>query len=306
MKKLLRSLLCFSLALTLLFGASITAFAIENASESSFTVFSEDFPDAYIITDTSAGGSCERSGDGEISLGEVQATVFIEEAYDFIDGEMVITESRLLSEEEVMAIGVENFGLIEEQREEFANSSIARAATSSRGKLSISFSGTYKMVGNGVSCTLTGNATWSGFNLLYSPENNPAAGKDFIGVCWAGGHQMSSSSISATWSGGGYQTVYLSEATPNAGRVWEFDEYKNNIMEVLYVKAVNLSATITKNTLTGGGNRAEAVLKYIHTYQATVGSISISASPSSVGTGFSLSNTSKQWSISCAVTNIPY
>ena len=61
-----------------------------------------------------------------------------------------------------------------------------------------------------------------------------------------------------------------------------------------------------KNTLTGNGNTAEAVLKYIHTYSKVKGSISITPGSETVAGSFSLSNTDRQWSLVCTVTNIPY
>ena len=44
-----------------------------------------------------------------------------------------------------------------------------------------------------------------------------------------------------------------------------------------------------KNTMTGNGNTAEAVLKYIHTYQKTTGSVSMNVGSDSVSAGFTLS-----------------
>lgn len=51
---------------------------------------------------------------------------------------------------------------------------------------------------------------------------------------------------------------------------------------------------------------AEAVLKYIHTYSKVKGSISITPGSETVAGSFSLSNTDRQWSLVCTVTNIPY
>ena len=52
-----------------------------------------------------------------------------------------------------------------------------------------------------------------------------------------------------------------------------------------------------KNTMTGNGNTAEAVLKYIHTYQKTTGSVSMNVGSDSVSAGFTLSNVKNQWSL---------
>ena len=46
--------------------------------------------------------------------------------------------------------------------------------------------------------------------------------------------------------------------------------------------------------MTGNGNTAEAVLKYIHTYQKTTGSVSMNVGSDSVSAGFTLSNVKNQ------------
>ena len=62
--------------------------------------------------------------------------------------------------------------------------------------------------------------------------------------------------------------------------------------------------TLSKVTMTGQGNKAEAVLKYIHTYQSASGSISPGAS--GVSGSFSLSSVKNQWSLVCTVSGILY
>ena len=87
------------------------------------------------------------------------------------------------------------------------------------------------------------------------------------------------------------------------------EKVKTNRMQscnTLYAKDINLNVNISKNTLTGNGNTAEAVLKYIHTYSKVKGSISITPGSETVAGSFSLSNTDRQWSFVCTVTNIPY
>jgi hypothetical protein len=64
--------------------------------------------------------------------------------------------------------------------------------------------------------------------------------------------------------------------------------------------------TLSKVTMTGQGNKAEAVLKYIHTYQSASGSISITPGASGVSGSFSLSSVKNQWSLVCTVFGIPY
>lgn len=301
MKKTIKKLMCLSLAMLLCIGTSHITFAGEISKQAEpVTVYSSEFPDAYIITETNAPNEMN-SKSSEVSLQGVTATVFVEETYDLVNDEVVVTSSRLLSKDEVMAVGVKNFEPLENQK-----SVSPAAASNTRGTLTLTFDGSYKLVGNGVSANVTGNASWSGFDFLYSSKNNPAVGSDFMGVAWSGGFTSTSSSCTATWNLGGSQSVYLAESVPNAGRVWEFEEYRNVAGKYsIYVDNVDLNMGLSKASLTGGGNTAEIVLKYVHTYQKVQGGISISASPSGVGSGFSLSNTDKQWSIVCTLTGMP-
>lgn len=74
-----------------------------------------------------------------------------------VNNELIITDSRLLSKDEVMAIGVDNFAPLSEVP-------MPRAATITRGRLTITFSGVYN-TSNGVSCNLTGTAHWDDSGL---------------------------------------------------------------------------------------------------------------------------------------------
>ncbi|MCT4687869.1 hypothetical protein [Vallitalea sp.] len=73
-----------------------------------------------------------------------------------------------------------------------------------------------------------------------------------------------------------------------------------------YAKHTEALIHISKNTPTGNGNSTTVALKYIHTYQSAKGTISINASPSGIGTGFTLQDVSKQWNIVAYITNINY
>ena len=180
-----------------------------------------------------------------------------------------------------------------------------KAAVNRRGLLTITFSGTYSTSGNSVDCDLTGNASWS--SGIFDGVNSPAVGSDFIGMAWSGGFEGLNPSASATFQNGNSQNVYRADASANAGRVWSFDEYWNVAGKyTLYVNNVDVSTTLHKNHMNGGENKAEAILKYIHTYQAATGGVSITASSSGIGSGFTLNGTSKQWDLSCIVTGIPY
>ncbi len=139
-------------------------------SRDTIQVYSEEFPDAYIITNI-IDDTTTKTKSSDISLGTVEATVFIEEKRAVVNGEYVVTESRLMTQDEVEAIGVENF----------MEYNPRATATNSRGKLKITFSGTYSYInsGKGVNVKLTGNAGWSG-NSIIDNSNNPAKGNDYI------------------------------------------------------------------------------------------------------------------------------
>ena len=294
----MKKIISFALALVMMLSLAVSASAIQQEPEQpNFTVTAPTFPDAYIITEYVPGFQYRDGASG--NLGAVSATVFVEETYDIVDGEVVITDSRLLSEDEVLAIGVDNFSNLDD------SPSSRAVAQNSRGRLTITFSGVYN-TNNGVSCDLTGTAHWDNSGITISGENYCAKGEDFIGVTWSGAFTSPSYSISGTDHLGGNLTIYNSDSTPNAGRVWSFDDCVPLSKYTLYAKDINLDINLQKNTLTGEGNTAEAVLKYIHTYSKVEGSISITPGSETVSGSFSLSETEKQWPLVCTVTNIPY
>ena len=296
--KLLKS---FSLGLvfsTLVTSLTISASAITPMPESP-VVFSPEFPDAYIITEVEPETQNFNNSSG--TLGSVSATVFVEETYDIVDGKLTVTDSRLLSEDEVKAIGEENFL-------DLNNNTPAplKTATASRGKLTITFSGVYTKQNGGVSCDLTGTAGWSQPDIIGSNSNNPTPGEDFLGVTWFGSFTAHDVSISGTDNMHQDLKIYTSDSVPNGGRVWSFEESIVHPKYSTYASDIDLSLTISQNKLTGDGNTAEAVLKYIHTYSSVDGGISITPGTDSAAGSFSLSNTKDQWSITCTIHSIPY
>lgn len=308
MKKFLSIMLSIAMCLCLAVPAMAASEETTENSEMAL-VYSPEFPNAYIIQNQTTSGKTRAS-----TTQTVSATVFVEEEYGLDEnGNPVTTSSRLLSEGEVLAIGLDNFDDMEAARQEAVLGALqTREATATRGKLTITFSGTHSTEGNSVSCDLTGNASWAAGSGLFNGDTNPAAGSDYMGVVWSGGFTTSSSSITATSSASVYDPPVLNMCTsiPNTGRVWEFTEaWNENILGQgisVYLVDIEVNITITKNNMTGGGNTAEAVLKYIHTFESTAGSISIEASSDSVGGGFSLSTVDDQWAIMCTLTGIPY
>lgn len=218
----------------MILSMSIPVFAAETQN-THFEISSPAFPDAYIITETTPSTVAFDGSSG--SLGSISATVFVEETYDMVNNELIITDSRLLSKDEVMAIGVDNFAPLSEVP-------MPRAATITRGRLTITFSGVYN-TSNGVSCNLTGTAHWDDSGLHTEGENYCATGEDFIGVTWSGSFTAKSHSISGKNQLGGALTIYNSDSTPNAGRVWSFKDSNPTSKYTLYAKDINLNVNIS-------------------------------------------------------------
>ena len=152
---------------------------------------------------------------------------------------------------------------------------------------------------------------WREKGILYtiaftSSEKNPAIGKDFMGITWSGLFTTNSSSCSATDLTGKVTYPTMVDSIANGGRVWSFEESLFEDHFANYNKNINATINIKKNTMTGNGNTAEAVLKYIHTYQKTTGSVSMNVGSDSVSAGFTLSNVKNQWSLVCNITGIYY
>lgn len=190
-----------------------------------------------------------------------------------------------------------------------------RTVTNSYGKLTLTCSETHKISNNAVFCDLVGNASWSiGPGLFTNDETYSAPGYDYMGVTWSGGFTTSTEAANSDCNLYGVKAPdpIPEESKPNAGRVWKFNEawiheYFNGSPIFAFLTNIDIKMTLHKNNMTGGGNTAEAVVKYIHTYENTTGSITITAGTDKVVSGgFTLSSVSKQWSIVCTIKGIPY
>ena len=297
------------LIIAIVLGTIASSAASSPNSDSKMCVYSPEYPDAYIIS----GRSDMRTIDGKLAEG-VSATVFVEEEYDTDEqGNRIVVSSRLLSYEEVKAIGEDNFTDLSKERENISVQDTRNDSSgNARGKLTLSFSKTQEIEGNSVSCYLYGRADWSAGYALFSGSTNPSFGNDYMGVVWSGGFTTNYQNIISHCSVSGHTPPVqgLCESVPNAGRVWEFSEYW--VQDVgpysfaVYLSDIQEFLTLYKQNMTGGGNTAEAVLKYIHTYGSASGSIQIEATPTGIGAGFTLSNVLNQWSLVCTLTGIPY
>lgn len=306
LKKHFKKLVSLALTAVMVMGMSTTTFAKESNNISNDTVtktnniiYSPEFPDAYIVTETSPAPNNYSLNNESKQLDTITATVFVEETLATDKNEDIyVSNSRLLSKDEVENIGIDNFSNINTM-------STSRAAKRTYGKLTLTFSGSQSISVKSVSCKLNGNANWD-FGAFTSSEKNPAIGKDFMGITWSGLFTTNSSSCSATDLTGKVTYPTMVDSIANGGRVWSFEESLFEDHFANYNKNINATINIKKNTMTGNGNTAEAVLKYIHTYQKTTGSVSMNVGSDSVSAGFTLSNVKNQWSLVCNITGIYY
>ena len=168
MKKVFSLLLALSMLITGSFGVMAQAQTIEptNFDEINFQITSKENPDAYIESRFVPGNSAyARSSeeDGKTLVGYVDATVYVEETYTKgEDGNIFTTDSRLLSEEEVMSIGKSEFDVPVQSVQ--PRISTIGDKTTSRGKLTIRFTVMAYSQARRYQLNLTSN--WSGLSWL--------------------------------------------------------------------------------------------------------------------------------------------
>ena len=294
-----RKMTCFVLMVIMCLQMCVTTYANQTTEEDVennlvIDFFSEEFPNAYIILNDRVSETMPANVINTEII--ASATVFVKEKYDIIDGELVITESRLLSQEEVEIEGINSFH------------PLTRSSFDGEAKGTLTIYVTMDQTADDPyalsnTVTLNGTADWSGIDLIYSMYNNPAVGEDYIGYAWSGGYTVNTSSCTATNSFGQNVNIYQSDGSPNSAATWSFDEMQ--IIEVnQYVNHINCNVTLYKGSLENGENTSEAIFKYIHTYSRNTGSLSISATPQSIGAGFSLTNSDASWSIYARCTGM--
>ena len=304
----MKKLLSISLALTMIILCGQNALAINNdmlwedttIDSETVNVSCEEYPEAYIEIN-----SPKNQNTRQISvLGRtiMTATVYVEENYAIADDEEICVSSRLLTEDEVNAIGKENFNNF--VCEPTAN--VPHQSTS-RGKLTISLE-----VAPNVSTqyakqyTLIGIAKWSGLVSHLNPSNTPAAGEDYAGFMWGGGYDFSNQTSQAVDNFGVSRTVYDADVDANTAYVWSAQEGALDREEDDYLKNWRSDLTLEKVVLTGNGNTTSISYKYIHTYTTVAGSLNVSTGSGGVSSSFSLSGVDHQWSLILTHSEIPY
>ncbi len=305
--KIYKKLIAFGVTAVTALCSTFGSYAEEEqdvSTEARYVVYSEDFPDAYIIVEESTPISLLADNENEVCMGEIEATVFVHEEYAVVDNELIVTSSCLLSKEEVEAIGIENFS---EQALITANEWISGGNTyDDNYKCTITMGATYKYEGQGVIWNLYGTGGWDHPGL--NSAESPATGLDYIGYSWFGDLEGTNPTAELTWSqnppASQKKDIKAVQIEPNSAYVWGFDElwYGHINSQQGWVELADVTIQCKKNVLTGGGNRATAVLTYIHTYEQANGSIVVSKT----GAGFSLTGVDKQWSFAIQITGLPY
>ena len=323
----------FMVAVTMIFGFMLLEtksyaeeFKLNNKPE--LEIFSEKFPNAYIETNSielNEGDITQKDGEfinntnnkkldelihhmNNSSLGEdykkhtnegkklltsLSGTVYVRETYETINGERKVAESRLLSKAEMEKLDISPLGF------DFVDSD-----EDTYRKLTIRLN---VFTGNTTTqrYVISGNAFWE---LGGTGSSIPATGDDYFGFNWGGGFDYSGAGCVVKSSA---PSVSLSKRVadyiPNSGIVWAIQEQTNHLnYGFVYAEQITISTNLNKNRLTGGSNTTAVALKYIHTYEATKGSISIGVSGDKYAGSFTLTGVDKQWPLSVSVSGLSY
>ena len=156
------------LSLAMVTAVALPTFADDTQSYTPMQISaeSEAFPQAYIEIEN---GTTLMARDGTTHLSGASVTVYYEEHYKYdSQGNLFITDSRLLSEDEVNAIGKENF--------DEGAPSLTREVSNTRGKLTIRMDGSYSTSGNSLTAFFSAMGNWSGTGS--DPSACPSSGAD--------------------------------------------------------------------------------------------------------------------------------
>ena len=159
------------LSLAMVTAVALPTFADDTQSYTPMQISaeSEAFPQAYIEIEN---GTTLMARDGTTHLSGASVTVYYEEHYKYdSQGNLFITDSRLLSEDEVNAIGKENF--------DEGAPSLTREVSNTRGKLTIRMDGSYSTSGNSLTAFFSAMGNWSGTGS--DPSACPSSGADVAG-----------------------------------------------------------------------------------------------------------------------------
>lgn len=274
-------------------------------SDADVKIQSKEYPNAYIeqkFTKAKEGANTALDSDGKVLVGSIDATVYVEEEYDIVDDKLEVTDSRLLTKEEVVAIGKDKFsnGLLANSQEATISALLANPQEVAKTEHNLTLRFSLYQYGSLNQYQLYLDAAW---NAAGSLDHMYSSGKDFIGFTWGGGFDHSAAGASGSLDR--YKcTPTISSVAPNKGIVWTFDKVYKYPLDTTRIPLRDVCAwtDIHKNKLTGGGNTTTIVGEYIHTWQSVVGSISVGAG----GAAYTLSNTTNQWSVILSINKIKY
>ena len=276
------------LSLAMVTAVALPTFADDTQSYTPMQISaeSEAFPQAYIEIEN---GTTLMARDGTTHLSGASVTVYYEEHYKYdSQGNLFITDSRLLSEDEVNAIGKENF--------DEGAPSLTREVSNTRGKLTIRMDGSYSTSGNSLTAFFSAMGNWSGTGS--DPSACPSSGADVAGFHWGGNISTGETTARGEYGDNSSATVTLAGGTSNEAIAWYVTEKE----AFKYIKNVFFNLNMSKSSLTGNGNTTELYFTYIHTYQ----SYNVTGSISASGAGISISNVANQWPLSVRLYGIPY
>ena len=248
-----------------------------NFDEINFQITSKENPDAYIESRFVPGNSAyARSSeeDGKTLVGYVDATVYVEETYTKgEDGNIFTTDSRLLSEEEVMSIGKSEFDVPVQSVQ--PRISTIGDKTTSRGKLRIRFTVMAYSQARRYQLNLTSN--WSGLSWLSTGDtNSPGWGDDIMGFAWGGGYDFDGYGYDLLDAFGNHGRAAYIQSKANCGVAWNFNEHTTEAEYDDYITRAQCWTNINKNVATGGGNTTSVTGEYLHTWAAVSPSVSYS------------------------------
>lgn len=302
MKKVVAMLLVLVMSVNIS-GSSFAATS-QSPSVDNFIAYSKEFPDAYIVKEfTETPRALQMpDADGKIKVGELTVTFHYEDILAVSENEIIQIGSRLLSKEEV-------------ENKETETPILPRAGSvqlfKPEGLLYLTF--TVHKYPTGNKYQLTANAQWSrNTGLPALGIQAEQSGVDFMGILWGGSFntEFHGGNIQYNLNGGNFdpgtslnEIATLSNFEPNTGVVWSFHEAYAAGQGLERLANATTYVDINKNTLTGGGNKTQFAMKYIHTWQSVNGAVSIGMSGS---LSFSLSNTPNQWSTFIATSEDGY
>jgi hypothetical protein len=153
------------------------------------------------------------------------------------------------------------------------------------------------------------SADWVNTSTGTGGSDWPATGLDFISLTWGGGGELKTVSKAAS---GYYQfsqgSISFSRAQSDSysGYCWQFNDIKPALLTNYYADVINANVKIKKTYSTVQNKETNVKFTYIHTYQSTTGSISISGGTSGAAAGISLSSTPNKWQIEIDVPGVKY